>query len=252
MRLWCAFIALAGVLPAAVFPPGPTASIAKGDSAYLARKASEALTFYLAALAVDSTNSGASWRASRTEVELAEFDADSERTDAMLSSAVNHARSAVKSAPRSARAHFVLAMALGRVAQRIPKEERLPLATEVHTEVTTCLALAPRDAGCRHVLGVWQAEFMRLGTFTREIADRMSGGKLFAGATWEAAERNLRAAIAVEPQRAIHHLDLARIYRDAEKRTEAKSEFEAVLAAPLRDYNDERYKDIARKELQRP
>ena len=51
----------------------------------------------------------------------------------------------------------------------------------------------------------------------------------------------------MEPKRAIHHLDLARIYRDQGKEGEAKAELQAVLDAPLRDYNDEKYKEGARE-----
>ena len=220
--------------------------LSKGDAAHASRKAPEALRHYLAAIAADSTNADALWRASAVEAELSEFDPDSAHADTLLAAAERHARAAVALAPKSAPAHFALAQALGRKALRVPTTARLPYATEIHKEVTACLEIAPKNAPCLHVLGVWDAEYMRLGTFTREMANTMTGGKLFANATWEEAERNLKAAIEVEPKRAIHHLDLARIYRDQGKKAEAKKEYQAVLDAPLTDYNDEKYKEEAR------
>jgi hypothetical protein len=241
--------ALLVTAPTAAPAQSVTHHLAKGDAAHASRKAPEALRHYLAAIAADSTSADALWRASAVEAELSEFDPDSAHADSLLASAERHARAALALAPESAQAHFALAQALGRIALRVPTTSRLPYATEIHKEALACLDLAPGNALCLHVLGVWCAEYMRLGHFTREMANTMTGGKLFANATWEAAERNLKAAAAAEPKRAIHHLDLARVYRDQGKKAEAKAEFQAVLDAPLTDYNDEKYKKEAREAL---
>lgn len=240
-----ALTALLVAAPVVAAAQSAAVHIVEGDRAYAARRAPDALTHYLAALAADSTNADALWRASRTEAELAEFDLDSAHADTLLARAEGHGRAAVARAPRSASAHFALAQALGRIALRVSTMERLPYATDIHKEVLACLELAPKDARCLHVLGVWDAEYMRLGSFSQEMANSMTGGKLFASATWAEAERNLKAAIAVEPKRTIHHLDLARIYRDEGKGAEAKAEFQAAIDAPVTDYNDEKYKVAA-------
>jgi len=218
------------------------AHIAAGDSAYAALNDPGALRHYLAALAVDSSSTDALWRASRTESELAEYDSVAVHAASLRTDAERHARAAVSKAPKNAQAHFALAAALGRTALTIETYERLPYATEIHKEVETCVALAPKHAGCLHVLALWDAEYMRLGSFTRDMANSMSGGKLFTTATWEDAESNLRAAIKLEPQRAIHHLDLARILADQGKTDSARVELQATIDAPNRDYNDAHYR----------
>ncbi|HEU4643029.1 MAG TPA: hypothetical protein VFS44_11290 [Gemmatimonadaceae bacterium] len=244
-----ATLALALALPAAAHAQSAAKHIAEGDAAYADRRAPEALHHYLAAIAADSTDADALWRASRVEAELAEYDSSSEHAQALLKDAEHHARGAVARAPKDAQAHFVLAEALGRIALTIPSMERLPYATEIHKETEACLAIAPKHPGCLHVLALWDAEYMRLGHFTQEMANSMTGGKLFANATWEEAERNLLAAIAIEPTRAIHHLDLARIYADEGKKDSARAEFEATLKAPVRDYNDPHYQADAKAAL---
>jgi tetratricopeptide (TPR) repeat protein len=226
--------------------------VAVGDSAYAARRASDALQHYLAAIAVDSANAAALWRASRTEVELAEFDFDANHGHALMNDAERHARAAVADEPQNAHAHFALAQALGRIALAAPTLERLPFATEIHKEALACLDIAPTDAGCLHVLALWSAEYMRLDQFTRDMANSMSRGKLFATATWAEAERNLLAAIKLEPNRAIHHLDLARIYRDEGKKKEAQAEFRAAVTARPQDFNDPHYQIEAKKALEAP
>ncbi|HMA04282.1 MAG TPA: hypothetical protein VKP02_18080 [Gemmatimonadaceae bacterium] len=219
--------------------------IAAGDSAYAALHAVDALHHYLAAMAKDSSSGDALWRAARTESELAEYDSVPGHADSLRSDAERHARAAAKKAPKNAQAHFALAVALGRTALTLPTVERLPFATEIRQEADSCLALAPKHAGCLHVLALWAAEYLRLGTFSRDMANTMTGGKLFATATWEEAESELRAAIELEPQRAIHHLDLARILADQGKTDSARVELRATIDAPTRDYNDPHYRAAA-------
>jgi tetratricopeptide (TPR) repeat protein len=232
----CAMTAFA--LPA----QSAAAHVAAGDSAYAALRAPDALRHYLSALTVDSSSGDALWRAARTESELAEYDSVPEEAERLRGDAERHARAAVARAPKNAQAHFALAVALGRKALTIPTYDRLPYATETHTEIESCLALAPKHPGCLHVRAMWAAEYMRLGSFTRDMANTMSGGKLFATATWEEAERDLRAAIALEPQRALHHLDLARILSDQGKKDSARVELQSAIDAPARDYNDAHYR----------
>jgi hypothetical protein len=247
-----AALAIALVAPASSRAALVAQHIAAGDSAYTARRAPDALQHYLAALAADSASAAALWRASRTEVELAEFDADANHGHALLHEAEGHARMAVAIEPRNAHAHFALAQALGRIALAAPTMERLPFATEIHTEALDCLALAPKDAGCLHVLALWSAEYMRLGQFTREMANSMTGGKLFATASWPEAERNLLAAVKLEPMRAIHHLDLAKVYWAEGKKKDARAHFRAAASAPLQDFNDPYYRAEAKKALEAP
>lgn len=247
-RTWLAF--------ALAFTPGAQASaqsvarlVVAGDSAYAARRAPDALKDYLAALRRNSTDANALWRASRTEAELAVFNADSVQVDTLLHSAERHGRAAVALAPGDPQGHFALAQALGRIALRTPVMERLPYAVEVHQEALACLALDNRHPGCLHILGLWDAQYQMLGFASRQLADVMTGGKLFTQATWEEAERNLYAAIEHDPQRTIHHWDLARIYQVQGKADSARTEFQTVLKCPLQMYNDAGYQAAARAAL---
>ena len=223
--------------------------IAAGDAAYAAHHANDALGRYLEAVAAAPGNVEALYRAADVECQLAEFEADSARARSLLAASERHARAALASAPNDARAHFALAEALGRIALRTPVLARLPYATEVHDQAQRCLELAPKDAACLHVLGSWAAEYMRLGASTRRMADVMSGGTLFAAATWAAAEQNLGAAVAIEPDRVIHRYDLARVFLDQGKRDSAYVQLTATIRAPARDYNDARYQAAARAAL---
>ena len=241
--------ALSAALALALPAQSVAAHLTAGDSAYAALRAPDALRHYLAALAVDSSSVDALWRAARTESVLAECDSEPARAAALRTDAERHARAAVRNGPKNAQAHFTLAQALGRAALAVPTLDRLPFASEVHQEVEACLALDPKHAGCLHARALWAAEYMRLGTFTRDMANTMTGGKLFATTSWEEAERDLRSAIAIEPRRAIHHLDLGRILASQGKFDSARVELEAVLHAPTLDYNDPHYRSEATSAL---
>jgi tetratricopeptide (TPR) repeat protein len=254
VRSFASLLLIAGAVTAPASSAAQSAAqhIVAGDIAYAARRAPDALEHYRAALTADSTSAAALWRTSRTEVELAEYDADSAHGRTLLTDAERHARVAVASEPRNAHAHFALAQALGRITLALPTTDRLPYATEIHKEALACLDLAPNDADCLHVLALWSAEYMRLGAFTREMANTMTGGKLFANATWAEAERDLLAAIKLEPKRTLHHLDLARIYLDQGKKADARAEFQAAMNAPLQDFNDPHYQAAAKQALEVP
>jgi Tfp pilus assembly protein PilF len=72
---------------------------------------------------------------------------------------------------------------------------------------------------------------------------------VFGSANWQNAVNYMEQAVAVEPSRVSHHIDLAEIYRDTDNKARAREEFQKVLSLPATDYNDRFYKERARKEL---
>jgi Tfp pilus assembly protein PilF len=75
------------------------------------------------------------------------------------------------------------------------------------------------------------------------------GGKVFGEASWANAVSLLERANAIEPNRTVHQLALAQIYRDTGKKDRARAMYEAAIKSPLYDANDEAYKREAQKEL---
>jgi hypothetical protein len=71
-----------------------------------------------------------------------------------------------------------------------------------------------------------------MNRITRWIATNLLGGDELKKATWEEAERNLAFAEAQIPEVAEHHLQLANLYRDTDRRDLALVEVEHVLALP--------------------
>jgi Tfp pilus assembly protein PilF len=91
---------------------------------------------------------------------------------------------------------------------------------------------------------------MRLSDFERNMAINAFGGTSLKNASWDNAKSNLEKAVALEPNRALHHLELGRVYRDMGDTAKANAQFEATIKAPTTEYNDKYYKKSAQESLQ--
>lgn len=225
--------------------------IAKGNIAYEARNAADAVAAYDKALALDPNNYEALWRDSRSTVDLASADSNSEQRSAMYKTAQDYAARAVQANPNGADGHFVLAESLGRMALTLGARDRVKYAAKVRDQAMECLKIEPKHAGCLHVMGVWNAEVMRLNGFMRMIARNFLGGQVFAEASWNNARRYLEESVANDPRRIVHRLDLAKVYEAMGLKSQAKTEYEAVISGELIDYNDPRYKAEAADSLRK-
>jgi len=223
--------------------------IALGDRDYATMKAPEALAHYEAASKLDPSSYEAFWKASRSAIDVGSYATD--RRAALFTSGEQYARKAVSLNPGGADGHFSLARALGKTALSQSPKGRIKYATEIRTQALECLRIEPTHAGCLHVMGMWNAEVMRLSGFTRMIAKNFLGGKIFGTASWNEAVRYMEASVASEPDRVVHHLDLGYVYRDVKRDADARREFEKVLTLPSTDVNDRSYKEEARAALRK-
>jgi tetratricopeptide (TPR) repeat protein len=234
----------AGMLLTASIAGAQTAAdhIALGDKEYVAMNAPAALQHYEAAIKEDPKNYEALWKASRSAVDLGSYERDDEKRGLDFRNAELYARRAVEANPADAEGHFHLARSLGKNALTQGPKARVKYAGDVRTQALECLKIDPKHPGCLHVMGMWNAEVMRLNGFTRMLAKNFLGGKVFGSANWGEAKRYMEESVANEPDRIVHHLDLAGVYRDMGDKAKARAEWQAVMKLPNRDYNDGKYK----------
>jgi tetratricopeptide (TPR) repeat protein len=229
----------------------PAEWIARGERAFVARDAAAAVAAYDSAIAVDPDNYDALWGDARSRIDLAFAESDDARRAAMYKLAEERATHAVAVNPAGAEGHFVLAEALGRMALTLGARERVAYAGKVRDQALACLKIDPKHPGCLHVMGVWNAEVMRLSGITRLIARKFLGGDVFGKASWADARRYLEEAVTIDPRRIVHRLDLARVYQDMGLRSAATTEFKAVVSGQIIDYNDPVYKTQAEAALRK-
>jgi tetratricopeptide (TPR) repeat protein len=247
---------LAVIIPALVAMPigaqDPVALVARGDSAYAVFNAEEALAHYESALAIDSLNVDALGKASRTSVDVGESLTDAAKQKELFRKGERYARLAVHTDSTSAENWFHLARALGRTALSVGVRDRVRYAVEIRRCAQNAMAINPDHPGALHVLGMWNAEVKRLSGFELFMARRFLGGGVLGQANWKDAVTYMERAVAVDPDRIAHQLDLAGIYADIGEKDKARAMYEAVIAAPQRiDFSDPLFKKQAAERLKR-
>ena len=221
--------------------------IAMGDSAHAALHPDQALRHFQAVLAAEPTNYEALWKAARSIADVAkqiEGNADSlkRRRDTLYTTGRDYAERAVRVDSLRAEGHYALAMVLGRLSRTKGSKERVRFAKIIYEEATRAVQLDSMHDGAQHVLGAWNAEVKRLSGFQRFFAKALFGGGFMNRANWDDAVRHLQRAVAIKPQHIYHRLELAEVYVDLGRYTEARELLNSIPPLPLGDVLDAQYK----------
>src|SRR5256886_13567493 len=113
--------------------------IALGDSAYAALAPQQALAHYRAALALDSLNYQALWKAGRELGDIAKQitgknDSSKHLRDSLYTEARDFGEAAVRVNPNGADGHFTIGQALGRLSRTKGGKERVRFAKIIYDE----------------------------------------------------------------------------------------------------------------------
>lgn len=235
----------------------PTAAehIALGDSAYAALAPQQALGHYRAALAIDSTNYAALWKAGRELVDIAKQidgkdDSSKHLRDSLYTQARNYGEAAVRVNPNGADGHFTIGQALGRLSRTKGGKERVRFAKIIYDEGMKAIELDSTHDGAYHLIGAWHAEVKRLSGFQKFFAKTLFGGGFLDKGNWEDAQRYLQRAVALKPQNIFHRLELGEVYVDLGQYSKAREQFNAIEPLPIADVLDHKYKQEAKQILE--
>jgi len=242
-------------LLAAQAPLGVAEHIALGDSAHAALAPQQALGHYRAALARDSTNYVALWKAGREAVDIAKQiegkdDSSKQVRDSLYAVAQAYGDAAVRANPNGADGHFTVGQALGRLSRTRGGKERVRFAKLIYDEGMKALELDSTHDGANHLMGAWHAEVKRLSGFQKFFAKALFGGGFLDKGNWEDAQRYLQKAVALKPQNIFHRLELAEVYVDLGKYSKARELFTAIDPLPIADVLDHEYKREAKQILE--
>lgn len=230
------------------------ADIAAGDSARCQRNSEAALADFRAALALDSTNYEANWKAARELTDIGKLMPKEQRKarDSVYADALALAQRAVRVDSMGPDGHYMVAVAAGRVALTKSAGERVKSARVVRDAALRAIALDSLHDGALHVMGRWNAEIMRLPGITKFFARTFLGASIFNEASWKNADRYFHEAIRINPDNIYHHLDLAEALVNQDSIAEARTELEQVAQLPLAcDPGDPTYKRQAEVLLQK-
>ena len=243
-------VRLAAVCAATLFATSAGAQsaaehIAAGDRDHGAMNTTSALAHYEAAVKAEPTNYEALWKASREAIDAGEFNQNASQRTQHYKNAELYARRAVEQNPRDAEGHFSLARAIGRNALTMGSKDRVKFAGEVRAHALEALKYDPKHPGALHVMGVWNAEVMRLSGVARWAAKNFLGGQVFESASWNEAVRYMQESVQADPDRITHKLDLGKIYLDKGDKAKAREQFEAIAKMPAKEPGDTQRKSQA-------
>ena len=221
--------------------------IRKGDVFYAKLQPAEALKFYLPAEKLEPNNASLLVRISRQYRHLMSDAAKKEDKLRLGGIAVDYARRAVLLAPNDPEAQLSVAISYGKVLPLQGKREQMDNSRVIKAAAEKVVELDPRNDLGWHVLGRWHLNMAALSGLKRALAELIYG-KLPA-ATNEDAVRCFEKAIALNPNRLMHYIELGRTYAQMGRVVEARKFLTKGLAMPDTERDDPETKTKGREVL---
>ena len=218
-----------------------------GDALDAKHRNQEAVEIYLKADALQPNDAETLRRIAKQYSLLVVSESRSPENRELARKALDYAQRAVKSDPANADAHLSLAICCGKAAFLESARRRIEMAHLIREEAETAIRLDPRLHYAWHVLGRWNYELANFNAALRFLTAAIYGK--FPAASNERAAECFENAVAIEPDRAIHHVELGRTYAALGQKRAALTELKKGLSLPSREKEDNESKDRARKAL---
>ncbi|MEI8311574.1 MAG: hypothetical protein WCH98_12540 [Verrucomicrobiota bacterium] len=161
--------------------------------------------------------------------------------------ALDYARRAVKCDPGNANARLSLAICYGKAAFLEGARRRIEMSRLIRAEAEAAIRLDPGLDYAWHVLGRWNFELANFNAALRFLAEAIYGK--FPDASNARARECFEKAVAIQPDRVIHHVELGRTYAALGQKREALAELKKGLSLPSREKDDNESKERARKAI---
>lgn len=232
---------------AADSPPAFDDLIKKG-AAYDDRfDAKDALKYYVAAEKLEPKNADVLVRIAR-QYRYLMADASSKTEKLRLGHiALGYSERAAEAGPEDPDAQLATAITYGKMLPYMSSKEQVEATSRIKVSVDRTLALDPRDDTAWHILGRWNRVLADISGLKRLLAGAVYG-KLPKGSN-EQAEACLSKAIALNPNRLMHYVELGRVYAQMGRRDDARRYINKGLAMPDHERDDPETKARGRETL---
>lgn len=142
------------------------------------------------------------------------------------------AKKAIQKNNNSADAHYVYAMALGRLNENASSKQKIANAKLIKSEVDKAIALNSKLAGAYHILGRWHRTIAGFNMIEKAMINSFFGG-VPPGGSYEDAVKAFVTAVTLEPRAMMHQYELAETYHEMGKDIEAKVWVKKALELPV-------------------
>ena len=223
--------------------------IRKGDVFYDKLQPAEALKFYLPAEKLDPNNARLLVRIARQYRHLMSDAPKREDKVQLGSTAVTYAQRAVALAPNDPEAQLAVAISLGKVLPLQGTKEQFANSSLIKAAADKVIALDPGNDLAWQIVGRWYLNLADVGSVKRALA-QIAYGRLPA-AKYEDAERCFLKAIALNPNRLMHYIELGRTYAQMDRDADARKFITKGLAMPETERDDPETKERGREILKK-
>lgn len=222
--------------------------IARAQSLDEAFRAGEALAYYQQAEAIAPDNASVLIGMARMNSYLMSDAVAKDKQLKLGQQALQYAQRAVQASPRNSEAHLALAVCLGKLLPLQDTRQKLESSRAVKEAVDKALALDPNNDLGWHLLGRWHQELAGIGGARRALARLIYG--TVPDASYEESARCLEKALALNPQRLMHAVELGRTYAMMRREDEARKLIAKGLGMPNREKDDPETKERGRRTLE--
>jgi tetratricopeptide (TPR) repeat protein len=222
--------------------------IDQGDVYYARLQAADALKYYLPAEKLEPENVRLLVRISREYRHLMSDAAESKEKIELGGTALEYAKRAAVLAPDDSEAQLAVAISYGKLQPFEGNREKLEAARFIKDAADKVIKLDPRSDLGWHVLGRWHMGFAGVDPLKRTLA-LFTYGKLLPNSTYEDAAKCFEKAIALNPNRLMHYIELGTVYARMGRTDEAKHLITEGLAMQNTEKDDPETKRLGREAL---
>jgi tetratricopeptide (TPR) repeat protein len=223
--------------------------VAKGDALDVQFKAKEALEYYLPAEKLRPDDAELLVKIARQYIYLmGELTVVADRI-ASGKKGLEYSERAAKVDPRSSDAHLAISISLGKITQLQGNREKVEASKRIKEEAELAVKLNPQNDYAWHLLGRWHQALAGMNSIIRGMVKLVYGA--LPPASNETALECFQKAIALRPERLIHHIELGRTYAQMGRTAEARKALEKGLAMPNTEKDDPESKRRGRAALEK-
>jgi tetratricopeptide (TPR) repeat protein len=225
------------------------ALISKGDAFDERLQPSEALKFFLPAEKLEPNNADLLVRIARQYRHLMSETSSKKEKLRLGRISLEFAHRAATLAPKDAEAQLSPAISYGKMLPYMGNKEQVDASPKIKEAVDRTLQLNPKNDNAWHILGRWNRVLADIGPVKRMLAGALYGS--LPVTTHEAAEKCLLKAIALNPNRIMHHIELGRIYAAMGRKDDARKVLEKGLSMSNKEMDDPEMKTIGQELLKK-
>lgn len=225
------------------------ALIAKGDQFDKKFQPKEALEDYLPANKLEPDNVRLLIRIARQYRHLMSDTSSKQEKLRLGNISLKFADRAASLAPDNAEAQLSPAISYGKMLPYMSSRDQVNASPRIKAAVDRTLQLDPTNDTAWHMLGRWNRVLANVSGLKRVLAKALYGE--LPVTTNEAAEKCLLKAIAINPNRLMHYIELGRLYAQMGRNEEARKYLQKGLAMPNNDHDDPEMKEIGQQTLQK-